>query len=132
MDAKLLTHRTARSTHVKSGGAHGANRPGPNVPKSLADLSQYGPCAAAIYEMLAKNYLATLAEDYEYEAQKGHLKDYPDFKGTTSVPKKAGWKAVFNDDTDGDADSNSAGLGTKADPFVYEGFPPKPPVPRSG
>lgn len=129
VDAKLLTHRTARSTHVKSGGAHGANRPGPNVPKSLADLSQYGPCAAAIYEMLAKNYLATLAEDYEYEAQKGHLKDYPDFKGATSVPKKAGWKAVFNDDTDGDADSNSVGLGTKADPFVYEGFPPKPPVP---
>ena len=129
VDTKYLTHRSARKTHVKTGGAHGANRPGINVPKSLSDLTKYGSCASAIYEMLAKNYLATLAEDYEYEAQKGHLKDYPDFKGTAQVPKSPGWKLVFNDDADVDADDNAQGLGTTAKPFVHEGFPPKPPTP---
>lgn len=129
VDVSLLTHRTPRSTHVKTGGAHGANRPGPNVPKSLADLSQYGDCAAEIYEILAKNYLAMLAEDYEYESQKGHVKDFPTFKGTASVPKKLGWKAVFNDTDMDDEDENVKGLGTTANPFIYEGFPPKPQTP---
>lgn len=127
VDTSLLTHRTPRSTHVKTGQAHGANRPGTNVPKSLADLSRYGTCAADIYELLAKNYLATLAEDYEYEVQKGHVTDYPAFVGAASVPKKLGWKAVYSDD-DIDDDA-SAGLGTMADPFVHEGFPPKPATP---
>ena len=129
VDTSLLTHRTPRSTHVKTGGAHGANRPGPNVPKNLVDLSQYGDCAAEIYEILAKNYLAMLAEDYEYESQKGHVKDFPTFKGTASVPKKLGWKAVFNDTDMDDEDENVKGLGTTANPFIYEGFPPKPQTP---
>lgn len=129
INVSLLTHRVERKTHVKVGGAHGANRPGVHVPSSLDDLKQYGACAADIYTILAKNYLATLAEDYEYEAQKGYLKDYPDFKGKAQVPKKLGWKQVFNDDADVDPDDNSKGLGTMADPFVHEGFPPKPPTP---
>lgn len=129
VDTSLLTHRTPRSTHVKTGGAHGANRPGINVPNSLNDLKVYGSCAPMIYEILAKNYLAILAEDYEYESQKGHLEKYPDFLGSASVPKKMGYKAVFNDADDDDADDSSAGLGTNASPFVYEGFPPKPPTP---
>lgn len=131
----LLTHRTPRSTHVKTGGAHGANRPGINVPKSLSDLSKYDATkncsgvAIDIYVMLAQNYLATLAEDYEYESQKGHLKSYPDFKGTASVPKKMGWKQVYNADAEPDPDENTLGIGKVANPFVHEGFPPKPPTP---
>lgn len=126
VDPALLTHRTPRSTHVKTGMAHGANRPGPNVPNSLQELTKYGACGPAIYETLAKNYLAIMAEDYEYEAQKGHVEKYPKFTGTASVPKKAGWKAVFSDVDDVGADDNNKGIGTHADPFVYEGFPPKP------
>lgn len=129
VDKSLLTHRTPRATHVKTGGAHGANRPGTNVPKNLEALKQYGSCAPDIYELLAKNYLATLAEDYEYEAQKGHVKDYPDFKGTASIPKKMGWKQVFNDDAEPAEDDNAKGIGTHAEPFVHEGFPPKPATP---
>lgn len=130
VDPALLTHRTARSTHVKAGGAHGANRPGTNVPTSLTALSAYDSgasgLAAAIYTILAMNYLAMLAEDYEYEAQKGHVADYPSFVGSANVPKKPGWRAVFQtDDDDGDEDV-AAGLGTRAEPFVHEGFPPKP------
>lgn len=128
VDTALLTHRIPRSTHVKTGGAHGANRPGINVPKSLDELRQYGSCAPMIYEILAKNYLSILAEDYEYEYQKGHLAKYPKFTGTASVPLKQGYKAVFNNDDD-DIDVSSKGLGHTAVPFVYEGFPPKPTQP---
>ena len=134
VDASLLTHRVPRNTHVKVGGAHGANRPGPNVPQSLAELTMMfssapdGKCASLIYELLAKNWLSILGEDYEYELQKGHLKKYPDFKGSATVPKRMGYKAIFNVDDDAD-DLNAKGLGTLANPFVYEGFPPKPPTP---
>lgn len=129
VDPSILTHRQARSTHVQPKGAHGANRPGPKVPMSLAALdAKYGKGAGRIYELLAKSYLASMAEDYEYESQKGHVVNYPKFIGTTSVPKAAGWKAVFGADLD-DEDEAGKGIGTHADPFVYEGFPPKPKAP---
>lgn len=129
VDKNLLTHRTPRKTHVKTGCAHGANRPGLNVPKSLDDLKQYGSCAVEIYTILARNYLAMIGEDYEYEAQKGHLEKYPAFTGSASVPKKMGYKAIFSDMDDEDEDATGKGLGTMAKPFVHEGFPPKPPTP---
>lgn len=133
IDPSLLTHTAARSTHVKDSGAHGANRPGPNIPSSLAEVeSKYGKTGAMIYELLARSALAVLAEDYEYEAQKGHVTDFPAYVGSCSVPKKPGWKAVLggasmaDDDTD---ENNSAGLGTQAKPFVHEGVPPRPAAP---
>lgn len=129
VDVTKLTHRTPRKTHVKTGGAHGANRPGLNVPRDLASLKQYGTCAPEIYKMLALNYLATLAEDYVYEAQKGHVTKYPKFVGTASVPKTMGWKAIFNDDTDPAEDENAKGIGTMASPFVAEGVNKRPPTP---
>lgn len=128
VDPAILTHRTPRSTHVKTGMAHGANRPGSNVPSSLADLDAYGAGAKDIYVILAKSYLAMLAEDYIYEQQKGHVKDYPKFVGTVNVPLSQGWHQVSYD-ADDDADVSSSALGTKADPFIHEGFPPKPQTP---
>lgn len=128
VDPAILTHRTPRSTHVKTGMAHGANRPGSNVPASLSDLDKYGTGAKDIYVILAKSYLTMLAEDYVYEQQKGHVKDYPKFVGTANVPLSQGWHQVSYD-VDDDADVSSSALGTKADPFVHEGFPPKPQTP---
>ena len=131
VDSRLLTHRTARPTHVKDGGAHGANRPGTRVPASLAELKKYGPCAADIYVLLAKNYLAMLCEDYVYTHQEGHLAAYPGFKGTANQPVSMGFKAVYteNDGDDGeDGDSTGLLLGRNAAPFIYEGFPKKPPA----
>lgn len=128
VDPALLTRRTPRKTHVKTGMAHGANRPGSNVPSSLSDLDKYGPGAKDIYVILAKSYLSMLAEDYIYEQQKGHVKDYPKFVGTANVPISQGWHQVSYD-ADDDADVSSLALGKKADPFVHEGFPPKPQVP---
>lgn len=124
----LLTHRSPRKTHVKTGGAHGANRPGTNVPADLDSLKQYGACAPLIYDLLARNYLAMLAEDYEYEAQKGHLELYPEFTGSANIPKKMGYKAISTDGDD-DEDEVGKGLGTMAKPFIHEGFPPKPTAP---
>ncbi|MDN5744958.1 MAG: DNA topoisomerase [Nocardioidaceae bacterium] len=132
VDTKHLTHRQPRSTHVKPKGAHGANRPGPNVPRSLEQVeADYGTAGRHIYEILAKNYLAILAEDYRYEQQKGHVEKYPDFTGIANVPLLAGWKAVFDPDADdesagGDEDESSKGLGTNAAPFVYEGANKRP------
>lgn len=133
IDPSLLTHTAARSTHVKDSGAHGANRPGPNIPSSLAEVeNKYGKTGAMIYELLARSALAVLAEDYEYEAQKGHVTDFPAYVGSCSVPKKQGWKAVLGGasmaDDDDDA-NNGAGLGTQAKPFVHEGVPPRPAAP---
>lgn len=133
IDPSLLTHTAARSTHVKDSGAHGANRPGPVVPSSLAEVeNKYGKTGAMIYELLARSALAVLAEDYEYEAQKGHVTDFPAYVGSCSVPKKQGWKAVLGGasmaDDDDDA-NNGAGLGTQAKPFVHEGVPYQPVAP---
>ena len=123
VDKSLLTHRKPRTTHIHKSGAHGANRPDHNVPNSLKDLEKYGPGAKEIYTLLARNSLAMLCEDYIYERQTGHLKDYPNFKGGVNVPLKAGWKKVYST---GDKENVSKGLGTKAKPFIFEGYPPKP------
>ena len=132
IDPSLLTHTAARSTHVKDSGAHGANRPGPVVPSSLAEVeAKYGKTGAMIYELLARSALAVLAEDYEYEVQKGHVTDFPAYVGSCSVPKKQGWKVVLGDASmaDDDDENNGAGLGTQAKPFVHEGVPPRPAAP---
>lgn len=132
VDPAILTHREPRKTHVKTGCTHGANRPGTKVPDSLESLKQYGACAPLIYEILARNYLATLAPDYEYIHQEGHLEKYPDFIGTTNIPHKMGFKVIFSDKDETeekDEDESSLGLGTMAQPYVHEFFPPKPPTP---
>ncbi|MFJ2662606.1 DNA topoisomerase [Arthrobacter koreensis] len=128
-DVSLLTQRTPRKTHVKDSGAHGANRPGPNVPASLDALkAKYGVIAPLIYEELGRSYLAMLAEDYVYERQEGHLAKYPPFKGASNVPKSLGYKAIFDTEEAEEKDEveSAAGLGTNADPFVHEGFPKRP------
>lgn len=129
VDPSILTHRVPRKTHVKTGCAHGANRPGLKVPSSLQDLTKYGPGAIEIYTMLAKSFLCMFAEDYEYEHQKGYVEKYPDFVGTANVPVKQGWKAVDGDADMDDEEASAKGLGTHAEPFVHRGVPPKPTYP---
>lgn len=125
VDSSLLTHREMRTTHIKTGGAHGANRPGPNVPISLDSIRQnYGACGVAIYTLLAKNFLAMFAEDFVYEQEKGHLDAYPDFVSKSNIPKSLGFKKVFCS-TD-EKELLGKHLGSLASPSVFEGYP-KPP-----
>lgn len=132
VDPSLLTHREPRKTHIRRGMAHGANRPGQKVPDDIDALdAKYGKGAKEIYVLLARNYLATLCENYVYEQQKGHVSDYPKFLGTSNVPVSQGWKAIYDD---GEKDENSEeesekGLGKHADPFIYEGCNQKPAAP---
>ena len=135
VDPAKLTHRTPRRTHVKTGGAHGANRPGPNVPDSLDAVEMtYGKLGREIYDIVAKNYLTMLAPDYVYDRHAGHIKDHPEFTGSLSVPVSQGWKDIFDADaaageSDDDGDGGLTSLGTTAEPFVHEGVPPRPPWP---
>ena len=130
IDPGKLTRRSPRKSHVKDGGAHGANRPGPNVPDSLDSVaSSYGKVGAAIYDILARNYLTMLAEDYEYLTHYGHIAEHPQFTGSVAVPQVMGWKDIFVRDDDDEDDTDDAvvtGLGCTAEPFVHEGFPPRP------
>ena len=132
-DVSLLTHRKPRATHVKDGGAHGANRPGTVVPKSLDDLTTYGLSAKAIYETLAKNFLAMFGENYIYDSIKGHIEKHPAFTTTISVPINQGFKAIFDADQEtadeSGEDDTSIGLGKNGFPIVAEGVNKKPPPP---
>ena len=135
VDPSLLTHRTPRKTHVKEGGAHGANRPGINVPSSLGELSKYGKEGPAIYELLAKNYLAMLCDDYEYELVKGHVSDFPEYVGETKIPVKPGFKAVFDAEasstevTEYEEAENGSEFSESAVPYVHEGANKRPQKP---
>ena len=133
VDKELLTHRNSpRKTHIREGLSHGANRPGSVVPESIDGLDQkYGTGASRIYTILARSYLATLCDDYQYEHQEGFLKDYPTYTGDAKVPMAPGWKAVYEVDTDDpeDKDENGSGLGTYAQPFIKEGANKKPNAP---
>lgn len=134
VDTGLLTHRTPRKKHVGA-GAHGANRPGLKVPKSLQALDVYGPSAQAIYTTLAKNYLSILGEDYEYTHVSAELADYKDFKTSFSVPVKLNYKAIFDSDTASDKDEedddavSGADIGSRAEPFIKTGSNKKPAAP---
>ena len=132
VDVNLLTHKVPRPTHVKKSGAHGANRPGSRVPKTLDELrNAYGEGAVVIYETLARSYLAMLCEDYEYDAYTGHVEDYPKFIGHCNVPAKPGWKMIYQIDDTPDDEENDQGLGTRAEPFIHQGYPKKPTEPTT-
>lgn len=131
VDTQLLTHRQARSTHVKNQGSHGANRPGTKVPSDLGQLDKYGQGARQIYTVLAKNYLAMLAEDYIYDHVTAELQDYPAFKTAFNVPIKLNFKAVFNPDSDDTTVEKAGALGPTAKPNLAEGTNPKPQTPTT-
>jgi len=102
------------------------------VPTSLKSLATMGPSAVEIYTILAKNFLAMFGEDYQYDSIKAHIKDYPEFTATVSIPVDLGFKAIFDADketSDDEDDTVSQGVGSSADPHVAEGVNKKPPYP---
>lgn len=129
VDPSLISHRVPRAGFVKEGAAHGANRPGTTVPTSLDSLEKYGPAAAAIYELTAKSYLATMAEDCEYLQIRAHLLRYTDYTATLDVVQKLGYRAVYDDADDNRKKDAPDGFGRMAEPFVFEGCNKRPPKP---
>lgn len=129
IDVGLLTHRTARKTHVKDEGAHGANRPGEVVPASLSALAKFGASGPRIYDILAKNFLAMLAEDYVYRQIKANIQEAPIFITVINIPLQMNWKLVYQDADESQDEDQSTGMGDKANLFVHEGQNPKPQQP---
>lgn len=129
VNKKLLTHRTIRKKHLAKNAAHGANRPGLKVPKSLSSLDKYGASAQAIYKTLAYNFLAIFGEDYVYDAVTANLKQNPSFKTSFSVPVEQNYKLIFDDSDKDDSDSKNSTAGPQAEPYLYEGANPKPKKP---
>lgn len=130
VDPSVLTRRKPRGSHVKDSGAHGANRPGPNVPPSLDMVAKkYGQLGADIYDLLARSVLRILAEDYSYKHYTAHVKDYPDFVGHLNVKLSGGWKDIFSDSDEEEDSTAVTQPGTTAEPFIYEGVNKRPPMP---
>lgn len=92
MPVSVFTHREPRKTHVKTGGSHGALRPGANVPKNIADLDTYfGAGATKIYKLVTERFLMMFLEDTEWVRHEYETVDtsYP-FKGSIRVITKMG------------------------------------------
>lgn len=141
VDPNLLTHLTPRKKHITKSAAHGANRPGLKVPDSLGAIKlKYGACGKAIYEAIAKSYLAILGEDYEYQQIKAHLVPMIAFKSQVNIPKKLNYKQIFDENSlkdkpeNGKDENKNTGKGfTKmATPYLYMGSNPKPRKPTEG
>lgn len=127
VDKSLLTVRTPRPTHVKDGGAHGANRPGKRIPKSLSEIEmQFGKCGLAIYKLLCYNYLAMHAPDYLYNAITAVVVDFEKFKCTINQCTDLGFKKIFTTD---DEEIQNKEFGTDALPVVGEIVSPRPAAP---
>ena len=127
VDKSLLTVRTPRPTHVKDGGAHGANRPGKRIPKSLSEIEmQFGKCGLAIYKLLCYNYLAMHAPDYLYNAVSAVVVDFENFKCTINQCTDLGFKKIFTTD---DEEIQNKEFGTDASPVVGEIVSPRPSAP---
>lgn len=128
VDKSLLTNRQARKPYVSDKElVHGCNRPGLTVPTSLQDVqNQFGRLGAAIYDVLARSYLAALAPDYEYDSTTAFVTDYPKFTAHKNVPVKPGYKAVLGDiekmskTEDKKDEEQNAQFGKQATPEVYK------------
>lgn len=126
VDSNLLVNRDPRSPYVSSKDlSHGANRPGLTVPTSLTALNQkYGKLAGAIYETLAKSYLACLGPDYEYDKTTAFVTDYPKFTATKNVPDKPGYKAILGSleqkSKKKDDENDEADFGQTATPTINQ------------
>ncbi len=132
VDPSLLTRTEPRPSHIGTGLAHGANRPGAKVPESLGSLRRFGECGPAIYEVLARGYLSILCEDYAYDLVKAHVAGFPEYVSESRVPVPGceGFKAVFDRDAaldGGKGEGAQTGeFGATAAPYVHEGAPKRP------
>lgn len=104
--------------------SHGANRPGDLVPDDMSELEDlYGKTGVALYNELARSFLAGFAKD---KISERHI--YADdktgqYKHSVTVMIDPGWSKIINEDIDEDADKESDKLLTVGDPLtkdVYE------------
>lgn len=126
-----FTHRQPRSTHVKNEGAHGANRPGLAIPKSLEDLdARFGKGAGEMYKLVASRFVMMYLEDTEWIRH-----DYETigtsvpFTGSVKIITKQG--VVDPDEDKSDVATSLPDLNKMAKLYAHEVKSKKPQQPTS-
>ena len=116
----LFTHREARNTHVKTGGAHGAIRPGLKVPNSVDELNTlFGAYASDIYKVAGERFLMMYLENTEWVRHEYETTDTPTpFKGSVKIITKQG--VVDPDENQDDIGTTLPDLNGKAELYPHE------------
>lgn len=120
LPSAAFTHREARNTHVKTGGSHGAIRPGKVIPKDLAELeTKFGRFAPEIYRVAGERFLMMYLEDTEWV--KYHYETTDTDKPFTGVVKIITRQGVTDpDETDDDIATALPDLNKKATLYPHE------------
>lgn len=129
LNPAVFTHRTPRSTHVKTGGSHGALRPGVKIPTNIADLDvKYGPGASKVYKLVAERFVMMFLEDTEWVRYEYETTDTPiPFTGSVRIITKAG---VTDPDEDAkDVVTKLPNIANKARLYAHEVKSVKPSAP---
>lgn len=123
VDKKLIHKDNFRSYLIGKGGAHGANRPGLKVPDSLDELKErYGATGAALYDILARSFLAGFCDDKKSERHIYADDSTEHFRASATVVVSPGWSAVLKE-TKPDNDTEEHKLfttGQALKPAVWE------------
>ena len=115
-----FSHRAPRSTHVKTGGSHGALRPGLTVPKSLEQLDElFGAHAGEIYKVASERFMMMFLENTEWVRHFYETVDTPKpFTGAIKIITKQG--VTDPDEKDDDVATALPDTSKKATLFPYE------------
>jgi len=115
-----FTHRTPRSTHVKTGGSHGALRPGLTIPATLDALdNQFGKFASDIYKAAGERFLMMFLENTEWVRHEYETTDTEKpFKGSVKIITKQG--VVDPDEPQDDVQTKLPDLSKKATLYPHE------------
>ena len=90
-----------------SAPSHGANRPGALVPATLDMLTQFGPLGPVIYEICARQILASFGSNKVNEVTT-YSDASTDFIHRVVENKEPGWTLILKDSDSNDEDSNDS------------------------
>mgnify|MGYP000859877607 CR=1 FL=1 len=129
LPSAAFTHRTARPTHVKDEGHHGALRPGVKLPESLEYLdTTYGEGASIVYKTVAQRFCMMFLENSEWVRHDYVTVDTePVFKGSLRIITKQG--VVDPEENTDDVVLQLPDLSKSAELYVYEIKSRKPAAP---
>lgn len=98
VDPALVDVNNYRSYLIGTGLQHGANRPGTNVPDSLDQLRQdYGDTAVALYNELARSFLAGFGKDKLSERHLYADSETKSYLATATVVTDPGYTLILKE-----------------------------------
>ena len=98
VDPSLIDINNYRSYLIGTGLQHGANRPGINVPNSLDDLQRnYGDTAVALYNELARSFLAGFGTDKKSERHFYADSETKSYRASATVVTDPGYTLILHE-----------------------------------